>query len=69
MSLHFSETPHAAEFSRFILRMFALMLEGPFQDNDGAPGPKVLLASPALVFVNAVCLHANVILAFVCPTD
>ena len=32
---------------------------GPYEDEDGKPKAKVLLTSPALVFVNAVRMHAN----------
>ena len=50
----FSETSRAAEFSIHIKRIFDMLCTGPYETDEGQPQPKCLLASPALVFVNAV---------------
>ena len=35
-------------------RILEMLYEGPYEDENGKPEAKVLLASPVLVFINAV---------------
>lgn len=50
----FSDTPHANVFSANVKRMLTMLFEGPYTMENGTNTIKVLLASPALLFVNAV---------------
>ena len=49
-----SETRQAHEFTHLVKRILEMLYEGPYEDENGKPEAKVLLASPVLVFINAV---------------
>ena len=55
-------------------RILEMLYEGPYEDENGKPEAKVLLASPVLVFINAVridrhSMNCQVRLSVVCCFD